>query len=158
MITIRVVAKGDADCISQTLVLSISDLCSVDHRDDPRLIAQWTANKTPENITRWIENPRITLFIAEIEGDCAGVGGVSADGEVILNYVAPEHRFCGVSSSLLAIMETELSKLGIGEGKLTSTETAYRFYRDAGWADGGAPDTETGLIGYPMKKQLEPIP
>lgn len=158
MITIRAAMKGDANCMSRTLVSSISELCFADHRGDPKLLANWTANKTPENITGWIGNLRVSLFIAEIDGRCAGVGGISTDGEIILNYVDPEHRFCGVSSALLAHMETELQKLGFQEGRLTSTKTARRFYRDLRWVDVGNAETEMGIEGYPMKKKIGPTP
>jgi hypothetical protein len=39
---------------------------------------------------------------------------------------------------------------------LTSTETAHRFYRSAGYVDDGAPKGKFGTrSGYPMSKRLE---
>jgi hypothetical protein len=51
-------------------------------------------------------------------------------------------------------METVLAARGFAEGRLTSTRTAHRFYRDAGWQDDGPPERMFDLESYPMRKPL----
>ena len=154
MISIREAEEGDAEACSQVLCASIRELCVADHHRDADLVAQWTANKTPERIVRWVADPHVTLFLAEHDGAPAGVGGVSENGEILLNYVAPLCRFRGVSRAMLAHMEQTLRERGVRMARLTSTETAHRFYRSAGWTDVGDPEVVLGIRGYPMVKDM----
>jgi GNAT superfamily N-acetyltransferase len=154
MLSIRQAYASDAEACSAVLCASIRELCMADHKSDAELIAQWLSNKTPEHLVRWATNPRSVLLLAERDGAPAGVGSVSIDGEVLLNYVAPAHRFTGVSRAMLGRLEGILCERGIGTARLTSTETAHRFYRAAGWVDIGVPRTMFGITGYPMQKQL----
>jgi GNAT superfamily N-acetyltransferase len=155
MLSIRKAEKCDAETCSQVLRASIRELCvAADHRGDADLVAQWLANKTPERMVRWIADPRSTFFLAERDGAPAGVGSVSQDGEILLNYVAPLHRFCGVSRAMLAHLEHTLRERGVRTARLTSTATAHRFYCSAGWVDVGAPRVLFGISGYPMEKDI----
>jgi hypothetical protein len=156
MIKIRVALERDAETISKILISSIQLLCVDDHRNDPKLIAGWIANKNPENIIRWINNPKVILYLATRLGKAAGVGCVSEDGEVLLNYVDPAHRFCGVSRAILTQMERASAGNGVTRGMLTSTQTAHRFYQSAGWCDVGKPEVSFNMIDYPMEKNLDP--
>ncbi len=156
MIGIRAVNLTDAPRVSETLIASITELCGADHHNDPKLIAAWTSNKTPQNIAAWVQNPRARLFLAEIDGTIAGVGGISADGEVTLNYVHPDFRFRGVSRTMLDHLEEELTSLKISEGFLASTKTAHAFYLKAGWRNEGQFESSFGVDGIPMRKTLVP--
>lgn len=65
---------------------------------------------------------------------------VSAQGAVLLNYVAPEARFSGVSKALLGALEGAAWDMGARRCHLHSTQTAARFYRAHGYtAEAGAP-------------------
>jgi len=154
MIVVRKAESRDAAACSAILRDSIRILCVADHRGDAGIVGDWTANKTPERVLRWIVDPQMTLLLAERIGKPAGVGAFSGDGEILLNYVAPAHRFVGVSRALLARMEALLAEGGIAVARLSSAETAHRFYRTGGWVDSGEPDRMFGLTGYPMEKQL----
>lgn len=154
MLSIREADEKDAEACSKVLCASIRELCLADHNGDAELIARWIADKTPENLARWIADRRSALFLAERDGSAAGVGCISEDGEVLLNYVAPAHRFCGVSRAMLAQLEATLRDRGIANARLTSTETAHRFYREAGWVDFGEPEVMFGIKGYPMAKEI----
>ena len=80
-----------------------------------------------------------------MEGDAVlAVGSVTDAGEITLNYVAPDARFRGVSRALLRALEARAAERGNIRCTLTSTETAHRFYRSAGYVDDGAP---TGKFG-----------
>ncbi|MEM8697940.1 MAG: hypothetical protein AAGF44_02145 [Pseudomonadota bacterium] len=64
MITLRSPDLIEAPAMSRVVIASISDLCAADYRDDPLIIARWTANNTPENTSRWIENAEALLVVA----------------------------------------------------------------------------------------------
>jgi GNAT superfamily N-acetyltransferase len=155
---IRDARPEDSLAMSRVLIESIARLCHPDHRGDSALVESWTANKTPENLVRWLTNPANHLYVTEDEGEILCVGAFSDAGEIQLNYVAPKARFSGISKTMLEHLEDEMRERGIRDGHLTSTETAHRFYLSAGWADivGGDSDAETfGLTRvYPMAKTL----
>ena len=154
MITVRRAAEADIPAMSEVLTRSITELCVLDHGNDPAAIAAWTANKTPEGVRRILENPGVQLFVAEYDGAVAAVGCVQAGNEIGLNYVHPEHRFQGVSRALLAAMEQAMREAGFAEGRLNSTETAHAFYRANGWQDAGDIHAGRWVDARPMVKVL----
>jgi len=154
MIQIRKASERDASVASEILCASIRDLCAEYHNNDPELVSRWIANKTPGHLANWIANPQLALFIAELDRRPAGIGCLSLDGEILLNYVAPAHRFCGISRAVLSHLEGYLAQAGFSRGRLTSTKTAHRFYRRAAWLDFGEPEEMFGLVGYPMQKDM----
>ena len=101
---IRDARPADAAAAADLLCRSITLLCTADHADDPVLLARWLANRTPETLARWIAAPGGCLLLAEADGGLLGVGGVTDDGTVTLNCVAPEARFRGVSRAMLAAL------------------------------------------------------
>jgi len=127
----------------------------LDHKNDENVLTQWIANKTPENVERWILDQSSVVYVIEREGSICGVGGIRVSGEVTLNYVAPRYRFSGVSRLLLAHMEKELQGREVKNARLTSTETARRFYEASGWCGMGEPKRWLGMTGYPMEKSLQ---
>ncbi len=55
MLSIRQADERDAEAFSEVLCASIRELCLADHNGDTECIMQWTANKTPEHVARWIQ-------------------------------------------------------------------------------------------------------
>ena len=151
MIIVRPAAPDDVAAMSAVLIGSITELCVADHGNNPEALASWLANKSPEGVAKWFANPANTLFVAERDGEIAAVGGHNTEREIILNYVSPRHRFMGVSKAMLVALE---AGLGPGEATLDSSETARRFYRDAGWEESGPPEPHRFIPGYPMRKVL----
>lgn len=147
---IRQATNLDAEEGSAVLRRSITELCQADHEDDVVKIAAWTANKTSEAWSNWLKLTDVTIYVAVIDGRIAGVGAVTTGGEVRLNYVSPDARYCGVSKALLSRMEQDTLARGITRCTLESTKTAYQFYRTAGYRslDGSSID------GGWMEKQL----
>ncbi|MEO6012678.1 MAG: GNAT family N-acetyltransferase [Devosia sp.] len=137
--------------MSAVLIASITELCTADHHGNPEALASWLANKTPAGVAAWFANPDNTLFVAEHDGEIAACGGFNTGRKIILNYVAPRHRFVGASKALLQAME---AALGPGEATLDSTRTASRFYLDAGWQKAGPPEPYRLVEGHPMRKVL----
>lgn len=136
------------------MIASIRDLCKSDHGDAPDCLAGWLKNKTPQDVAGWIRNPMNTIYLAEIDGMPAAVGGIRSDGEIILNYVDPAFRFRGVSNMLLDHMESALADGGLKEARLISTGTARPFYLARNWIATGETTDTYGVASYPMVKRL----
>ena len=151
MIRVRAATRDDAAAMSDVLIASITVLCVEDHQNRAETVSRWLANKTPEGVLDWFDNPDNRIFVAEHDGALAAAGAFNTRRQIILNYVSPEHRFAGVSTALLRALETEL---GPGEAHLASTVTAHRFYRRRGWIDSGKIERDAGMITYPMRKIL----
>ena len=151
MIVVRPAARADAAAMSDVLIASITGLCVPDHGNRPEAVSRWLANKTPQGVLAWFDNPDNTILVAERDGALAATGAFNVKREIVLNYVSPEHRFAGVSSALLRAME---DGLGPGQASLSSTVTARRFYLSRGWADGGEVERYAGMPAYPMRKLL----
>lgn len=154
MISIRSAVPADAAAMSAVLTASIRELCTADHRDDPEILAGWLRNKTPQMVLRMLERPGAVFLVAERDGEVAAVGCLSAADEIGLNYVAPAHRFAGVSKALLAALEDRIRQHGAGIARLTSTGTAHRFYLANGWHDAGPAEADRGMLCQPMEKRL----
>ena len=78
----------------------------------------------------------------------------SSAGEIMLNYVAPDRRFLGISTAILAALEQSLINEGQTEFHLMSTQTARGFYAGRGYSDAGPPVLDDGMISYPMEKSI----
>jgi len=152
VISVRPATLNDVDAMSMVLVASITQLCVADHGNRPEALSRWLANKTPDGVRAWFANPDNRLFVAERHGAIAAAGAFNMKREIILNYVAPHHRFMGVSRAMLGALE---AALGPGDATLDSTGTALPFYRERGWMDAGpAQAWAAGMVAYPMRKKL----
>jgi GNAT superfamily N-acetyltransferase len=152
---VRKAKVEDAAEACTVLRRSIAELCGADHHGDPDILAQWLANKTPENVWAWIRAPDNFLLVAVDRGAIVGVGAITASGQVTLNYVSPDARFRGVSKALLRRLEAVAMDRGVRTCTLTSTETAHRFYASAGYRESRpAQHGHRIQTGYPMAKQL----
>lgn len=154
MISVRPAAPADAAAMSTVMTASVADLCSADHHDDPDNIALWVANRTPENVRRMMARPGQHFFVAERQGEIAAVGAINDAALVLFNYVAPAHRFAGVSRAMMAHLESVMRASGHAEARLVSTATARRFYLEGGWIEDGPPLVEGFSTSYPMRKRL----
>jgi GNAT superfamily N-acetyltransferase len=134
---------------------SIAELCTVDHKNDPAILARWLGNKTIENFAAWVEQSDNSMLVAEENGQILAVGSVTDAGTIGLNYVSPDARFTGISRSLLKALELRAVERGNIRCNLTSTETARQFYLSNGYTASGSPSGAFGTSsGYPMSKPL----
>lgn len=140
---IRLACARDAAAICRLIRRSIVELCARDHGDDPSALSDWLANKTPDNVAAWIGAAENSMLVAVEHDDFLGVGCINRQGEILLNYVAPEARFRGVSRRLLAEMEASAVASGLSRIMLISTLTALYFYRSNGYREVSAPETTT---------------
>ncbi len=154
---IRDAVPGDAPAACEVLRRSITELCVADHGGDAAVLERWLGNKTPATVASWIARPRNSVLLA-VEGAAVfAVGAVTDAGEITLNYVSPDARFRGASRALLAALEKRAMERGGARCTLKSTETARRFYREAGYADDGPPAGGFGMrSGHPMSKGIGP--
>jgi len=134
---------------------SIAELCNADHHDDPAIVGRWLANKTPENVQAWIEDAGNQVLVAVEGNDVLAVGAVRNDGEITLNYVSPAARFKGISRAMLTALEQVAREFGNAGCRLTSTETALRFYLSAGYRQVGPSEGKFGTASaYPMTRRF----
>ncbi len=132
---------------------SIVELCHADHQGDAATLAAWLANKTADNVRRWIAETHV--YVATEHGRILGVGALTPSGEITLNYVSPDARFRGVSKALLRELERKAGELGVAAVSLQSTATALRFYQSAGYRSAGPPVSGFGItLDHPMAKTL----
>lgn len=151
---IRDAVPEDASAACQVMQRSIAELCLIDHRNDPVTLERWLSNKTPEIFKSWIR-PGNALLVAIEDGKILAVGRVTDAGEITLNYVSPDARLRGVSSALLKALEHRAMEQGNERCRLTSTETARRFYLARGYSVDGAMEGKFGTtFSYPMSKRL----
>ncbi len=93
-----------------------------DHGDDQAILDQWLANKTPETVAGWFENPdNINLVAVDDHDTILAAGCVRRDGKLLLNYVSAQARFQGISSRLLAALEGAALSEGNARCTLEST-------------------------------------
>jgi GNAT superfamily N-acetyltransferase len=152
-VEIRHASADDADEACAVVRRSIVELCHADHQGDQPTIAAWLANKTAENMRRWIAQSHV--FVAAEHDRILGIGAIAPSGEITLNYVSPDARFRGVSKALLRRLEQQATEIGAEAVTLHSTATAHRFYGAAGYRDAGPPLEGFGVTsGCPMTKRL----
>ena len=154
MWTIRPARPDEVAAVCAVLRGSIEDLCKADHGDDPTLLGAWLANKTPDHVTGWINDNPMGFLAAVGPDGIAGVGLVSDNGNIHLNYVAPWARFRGVSKALLRAMEHRAAEAGATACMLISTKTAHGFYLGCGYVDTGPPVPSYGMLAVPMRHQI----
>jgi GNAT superfamily N-acetyltransferase len=134
---------------------SITELCREEYRTDPAILSRWLDNKTSANFLRWISDRRHLVVVAEGSSGLMGVGMVAIDGEIQLNYVAPQSRFQGVSKALVRAMEEYARALGLSEVRLHTSKFASRMYTSLGYEAVGAAESRfCTLPGIYMRKAL----
>jgi GNAT superfamily N-acetyltransferase len=151
---IRNARDDDAAAACVAMRRSIVELCVADHNNDSAILARWLANKTPEDFIAWVARPGNSVLVA-VEGDVIlAVGCVTDSGEINLNHVSPDARFRGISRAMLKALEECARERGNAHVTLTSTGTARRFYRAAGYVEEAPAPFKFGMPDYPMSKTL----
>jgi GNAT superfamily N-acetyltransferase len=144
----------DAEQACHVVRRSITELCHADHRGDARTLALWLANKTPEEMRRWIDEHH--AFVASEGAAILGVGIIKSSGETMLNYLSPDARFLGISKTLVGRLEARARELGVETVSLQSSTTALRFYSSAGYKALGPSTKGIGVtLCHPMANGLK---
>lgn len=137
------------------LIESITINCTADYKNDPQIMKEWLANKTPENISQWINSTSNISLVAldAFEGRIAGFVLMNKEGEILLNYVLPSHIYKGVGKVLLKEMEHIAKSSGIKALSVISTITAKNFYERNGFIKSGEPEYVGAILGnFPLIK------
>lgn len=83
---VRCAQDCDADHAADVIRRSITELCATEYRHDRQVLARWLANKTPDDLRRWIASTdRSVCVTVGDDGQLAGVGMVAWRGEILLN-------------------------------------------------------------------------
>jgi predicted GNAT family N-acyltransferase len=99
------------------------------------------------------------VHVVALEGDrCVGTGRLVAQpdgvGRVGRMAVARDRRRAGVGDRVLAALEDEARRLGLGEVELHAQSYVERFYRRSGYAPEGDEFEEAGIRHVVMRKRL----
>lgn len=149
---IRNATPVDGPAACEVMRCSIAELCVADHRNDPTILGRWLSNKTPEIFRSWI-GPGNSLMVAVEHERILAVGCITDSGVITLNYMSPDARFRGISTTLLNALERRAIEIGNSKLQLESTETARQFYLARGYVEHGPAANQFGTIsGYPMSK------
>lgn len=152
-VEVRTATHEDAAAICEVLRESIAVCCTADHHDDPAIVARWLANKTTENVKKWVTAPDSVALVALRGHDMLGVALLTGH-ELALCYVVPRAQHQGVGKALLQSVEEAASARRIEVLTLDSTKTAFPFYARNGFSPCGPVRRWAGLEAQPMSKQL----
>ena len=143
--------------LSDLLIESITMNCAADYNNDPLIMKEWLANKTPENISQWINSTNNISLVAldTFKSKLSGFALMNKDGEILLNYVLPSYIYKGVGKVLLKEMEHIAKSSGIQSLSVVSTITAKYFYEKNGFIKNGEPEYVGSILGdFPLIKYL----
>lgn len=143
--------------LCELLVASITINCAIDYNNDPKIMKEWLANKTPENISQWINSSNNIALAAldAFKNRLVGFILMDKEGEIRLNYVLPAYLYQGVGKALLKEMEHIAKSLGIKAISVVSTITAKHFYERNGFVKNGEPEYVGEILGdFPLIKYL----
>lgn len=152
---VRPATLGDAAAATAVLRASISELCVLDHKNDPATLQRWLANKTPETFAAWVNNANNYVLVAIVEGDVKGVGLIEKAGNLRLCYVHPDRQRVGLGRLIVSDLEVQARRWGLQEIRLTSSANARAFYERCGYVPAGEAVHEFGVLwDYPYRKNL----
>lgn len=147
---------ADAGIISRIVERSIRVGCALDHRNDAKIVAAWTHNKTADHIHTWLTDQRLYLSIALLQDKPIGVAMAAISGKIAFCYVQPEWFRRGAGQALIHDLEAWLLNQGVHQVHLNSTRTSEAFYRHLGYRDSAETFSVAGLHAIPMHKVLAP--
>ncbi|MBU6961615.1 GNAT family N-acetyltransferase [Pseudomonas sp. CVAP len=147
-------SPADAGIISRIVERSIKIGCAADHRNDPKVVAAWTHNKTVEHVQPWLSDPRLYLNLALLDDKPIGVAMAAVSGKVGFCYVLPEWFRRGAGQALIQGLETWLIEQGFSQARLNSTCTSEEFFQHLGYRRCAETFSVAGLTAVPMNKSL----
>ncbi|MGE8145030.1 GNAT family N-acetyltransferase [Pseudomonas frederiksbergensis] len=147
---------ADAGIISRIVERSIRVGCALDHRNDAKIVAAWTHNKTAEHIHTWLTDQRLYLNIALLQDKPIGVAMAARSGKIAFCYVQPEWFRRGAGQALIRDLEAWLLDQHLHQARLNSTRTSEAFYRHLGYRSCAETFSVAGLQAIPMHKALAP--
>ncbi|SNS69270.1 L-amino acid N-acyltransferase YncA [Noviherbaspirillum humi] len=153
-IEIRAARAEDAETACDVMRRSILECCVDDHHHDQTLLAAWLGNKTPEMVRTWFDASPNICMVATHDDVVQGVAAMSRAGKICVVYIAPESRFQGMGSALIAALEARALELGVRNLHAASTSNARTFFARHGFIEAGTVETPYGLQAISFSKQL----
>ncbi|MGF6113559.1 GNAT family N-acetyltransferase [Pseudomonas sp. ADAK2] len=147
---------ADASIISRIVDRSIRIGCALDHRNDAKIVAAWTHNKSIEHVHTWLTDQRLYLNIALLQDKPIGVAMAANSGQVAFCYVQPEWFRRGAGQALIHDLEAWMLDRGLRQARLNSTRTSEAFYQRLGYRISAETFSVAGLHAIPMHKALTP--
>lgn len=155
-VTIRAADSADAASAVEVIRASITKLCRDDHDDDPETLRLWLEGKNERDFARWLDDPEVSLVVAEQQNEPIGVGSLHSSGQIRLLYVRPDAQGRGVGRLLLAELERRARSLNLEELSLDSSAGARAFYQRHGYHPAGPPTCGFGVSRcHPFAKRLQ---
>ena len=131
-VSIRSGRIEDAEAVCRVIKDSVTNLCQLDHHNDPAEISEWLSNKTSRNMEIWID--RNTTFCAiDDHESIIGVSMVSPNQEILLNYVMPNYARQGIGTRMLKEIEASCPTGTLIS--VQSTLSALYFYQHRGFTN-----------------------
>jgi GNAT superfamily N-acetyltransferase len=143
----------DAEPGAVVLRRSITELCTLDHRNDPATLDAWLENKTPEHFAGWVTDEANCVVVVEIDASIVGVGLLRRSGEIGLCYVEPGRERRGVGRAIVHALEDRARLWGVARLRLQSSVNARSFYERCGYVAAGESTCGFGISRcYPYEK------
>ena len=154
-IEIRTATLEDATAACAVLRRSITQLCALDHQNQPAMLESWLGNKNPQTVAAWIASPSNYTAVAVRVGEVVGIGLITQAGKLSLCYLLPEVRHAGVGKALLLALEQQALAWGVSVLKMHSTATARPFFESRGYVSAGKEKSCYGLECDFLWKRLD---
>jgi putative acetyltransferase len=154
---IRPWTPEDTDALAELFRRSVRQVSSHDYR--PAQIEAWAA--APGNAHEWTERMRKrVVFVADEAGRPIGFIQYEPPDHIDMTYVDPERQRMGVASALLAEVEAEARRRGVGLLNVEASITSRPFFEARGY-EVLTPQVVTvrdqDFLNYRMAKRLTPL-
>lgn len=155
---LKIITPSSEHCeeLCNLLIESITMNCAVDYNNDPEIMEEWLANKTPDNVSQWVNSTNNISLVAfdTLKDKLVGFILMNKDGEILLNYVLPAYIYKGVGKYLWKEMGKIAKSAGIKALSVVSTITAKNFYERNGFVKNGEPKYVGTILGFPLIRYL----
>lgn len=130
MVTVREMREADSASVARVHEAAAREGAASAYEDAGR----WTRDREASDYHEDIEDPDVTMLVAEVEDAIAGFGAADLDeGLVVADYVHPDYQDRGVGTALLTRLEDALAEAGHETVQLTASLNAVSFYERKGY-------------------------
>jgi putative acetyltransferase len=151
---VRRYAASDLDPLIDLFRASVRRVAIRDYSEDQ--VRAWAPDVVDREAWAARRASRPT-WVVEIDGAIAGFSDLEPDGHLDNMFVHPDHQGRGVASALLAAVEAEAARLGLGRLFTEASITARPFFERKGFTV-IRPQTVSvrgqDFVNYRMEKRL----
>ena len=128
----RLAELDDAAAIIELIHASITQLCELDHQNQPVELADQLSEFTIDELSEFLSEANTCWLVLQNE-QLLGVASINPIGEIRHFYIAPKFIHNGIGSALLAALELSAREQGLGHIMLATTNSARGFFRARGF-------------------------